>query len=109
MVGAAGALACPSYRGQDKSTTLMPDLVRTDQERGGQYAPIVLATNRDVSTIRSGQAHGDLPHRHCDPGEPLGYRASRPAPVAGDRHTICRAYLRLLIPEVRRMRAEIDA
>ena len=36
---------------RDKFTTHVPDLVRTDHETGGLYAPIVLTTNRDVSTI----------------------------------------------------------
>ncbi len=36
---------------RDKFTTHVPDLVRTDQETSGLYAPVVLTTNRDVSTI----------------------------------------------------------
>ena len=36
---------------RDKFTSHVPDLVRTDQEMSAQYAPIVLTTNRDVSTI----------------------------------------------------------
>ena len=36
---------------RDKFTQHVPDLVRTDGEMGGLYAPIVLTTNRDVSTI----------------------------------------------------------
>ncbi len=37
---------------RDKFTSHVPDLVRTDQEMSAQYAPIVLTTNRDVSTSR---------------------------------------------------------
>ena len=36
---------------RDKFTGHVPDLVRTDQEMSAQYAPVVLTTNRDVSTI----------------------------------------------------------
>ncbi|HEY6431679.1 MAG TPA: hypothetical protein VIZ17_06815, partial [Acetobacteraceae bacterium] len=36
---------------RDKFSTHVPDLVRTDHDMGGQYAPVVLTTNRDVSTI----------------------------------------------------------
>src|SRR5215470_16669556 len=36
---------------RDKFTTHVPDLVRTDQEMSASYAPIMLTTNRDVSSI----------------------------------------------------------
>jgi hypothetical protein len=36
---------------RDKFTSYVPDLVRTDQEVGSQYAPVVLTTNRDVASI----------------------------------------------------------
>jgi len=36
---------------RDKFSSHVPDLVRTDHEMSAQYAPVVLTTNRDVSTI----------------------------------------------------------
>ena len=36
---------------RDRFTRYVPDLVRTDQEGSGQYAPVVLTTNRDVTSI----------------------------------------------------------
>src|SRR5262249_44452925 len=36
---------------RDKFTSHVPDLVRTDQEMSATYAPIMLTTNRDVSSI----------------------------------------------------------
>ena len=96
---------------RDKFTTHVPDLVRTDQETAGQYAPVVLTTNRDVSAIPP-----DLTKRmvtcHIDAAIPenrsvterLARRAQREIGTA-----LYRTYLQHLIPKVRRMRAEIDA
>ncbi|HEX5327708.1 MAG TPA: phospholipase D family protein [Acetobacteraceae bacterium] len=96
---------------RDKFSSHVPDLVRTDQELGGQYAPVVLTTNRDVSTIPP-----DLTKRmvtcHIDAAIPenrsvterIARRAQREIGTA-----LYRAYLQRLIPEVRAMRAEIDA
>ncbi len=96
---------------RDKFSTHVPDLVRTDHEMGGQYAPVVLTTNRDVSTIPP-----DLTKRmvtcHIDAAIPenrsvterIARRAQREIGTA-----LYRAYLQRLIPEVRAMRAEIDA
>ncbi len=96
---------------RDKFTTHVPDLVRTDAEMGGLYAPIVLTTNRDVSTIPP-----DLTKRmvtcHIDAAIPenrsvterLARRAHKEIGTA-----LYRAYLQRLTPEVRAMRAEIDA
>ena len=96
---------------RDKFTQHVPDLVRTDAEMGGLYAPIVLTTNRDVSTIPP-----DLTKRmvtcHIDAAIPenrsvterLARRAHKEIGTA-----LYRAYLQRLIPEVRAMRAEIDA
>ncbi len=96
---------------RDKFTSHVPDLVRTDHETGGQYAPIVLTTNRDVSTIPP-----DLTKRmvtcHIDAAIPenrsvterIARRAQKEIGTA-----LYRAYLQRLIPEVRLMRAEIDA
>jgi hypothetical protein len=96
---------------RDKFTTHVPDLVRTDQDMTGGYAPVVLTTNRDVSTIPP-----DLTKRmvtcHIDAAIPenrsvterLARRAQKEIGTA-----LYRAYLQRLIPEVRAMRAEIDA
>jgi hypothetical protein len=96
---------------RDKFSSHVPDLVRTDQETAGQYAPVVLTTNRDVSTVPP-----DLTKRmvtcHIDAAIPenrsvterIARRAQREIGTA-----FYRAYLQRLIPEVRRMRAEIDA
>jgi hypothetical protein len=96
---------------RDKFTTHVPDLVRTDQEMSALYAPIVLTTNRDVSSIPP-----DLTKRmvtcHIDAAIPenrsvserIARRALRDIGTA-----LYRAYLQRLIPEVAGMRAEIDA
>ena len=96
---------------RDKFTSHVPDLVRTDQDMTGGYAPVVLTTNRDVSTIPP-----DLTKRmvtcHIDAAIPenrsvterLARRAQKEIGTA-----LYRAYLQRLIPEVRSMRAEIDA
>jgi hypothetical protein len=96
---------------RDRFTSHVPDLVRTDQEVGGQYAPIVLTTNRDVASIPP-----DLTKRmvtcHIDAAIPenrsVTERIARRAQT--DIGTaLYRAYLQRLIPAVRAMRAEIDA
>jgi hypothetical protein len=96
---------------RDKFTSHVPDLVRTDQETSAQYAPIVLTTNRDVSTIPP-----DLTKRmvtcHIDAAiaenrsvtESIGPRTQKEIGTA-----LYRAYLQRLIPEVSAMRADIDA
>jgi hypothetical protein len=96
---------------RDKFTSHVPDLVRTDQEMSAQYAPIVLTTNRDVSTIPP-----DLTKRmvtcHVDAAIPenrsvterMARRAQKDIGTA-----LYRAYLQRLIPEVSAMRADIDA
>jgi hypothetical protein len=96
---------------RDKFTTHVPDLVRTDQEMSGLYAPILITTNRDVSSIPP-----DLTKRmvtcHIDAAIPesrsvterLARRAQKYIGTASYR-----AYLQRIIPEVRKMRAELDA
>jgi len=96
---------------RDKFTSQVPDLVRTDNEMSGQYAPIVLTTNRDVSTIPP-----DLTKRmvtcHIDAAIPenrsvterIARRAQKEIGTA-----LYRAYLQRLMPQVRAMRADIDA
>jgi hypothetical protein len=96
---------------RDKFTSHVPDLVRTDQETGALYAPIVLTTNRDVATIPP-----DMTKRmvtcHIDAAIPenrsiterMARRAQKEIGTA-----LYRAYLQRLIPEVQAMRAEIDA
>lgn len=96
---------------RDKFTNHVPDLVRTDHETGGLYAPIVLTTNRDVSTIPP-----DLTKRmvtcHIDAAIPENRSVIERAARRAQREigtALYRAYLQRLIPEVRAMRAEIDA
>ena len=96
---------------RDKFSSHVPDLVRTDNEISAQYAPIVLTTNRDVSTIPP-----DLTKRmvtcHIDAAIPenrsvterIARRAQKDIGTA-----LYRAYLQRLMPEVRSMRADIDA
>ncbi len=96
---------------RDKFTSHVPDLMHTDQEMGGQYAPIVLTTNRDVSTIppdltkRMVPCHIDaaIPE-NCSVTERVARRAQKDIGTA-----LYRACLQRPIPEVRAMRAEIDA
>ena len=79
-------------------------------EMGGLYAPTVLTTNRDVSTIPP-----DLAKRmvtcHIDAAIPenrtIIERLARRAPKASGT-AVYRAYLQRLIPEVRAMRGRID-
>jgi hypothetical protein len=96
---------------RDKFTSHVPDLVRTDHETSARYAPIVLTTNRDVSTIPP-----DLTKRmvtcHIDAAIPenrsvterIARRAQKEIGTASYR-----AYPRRLIPHVSVMRADIDA
>jgi len=96
---------------RDKFTSHVPDLVRTDQEMSAQHAPIVLTTNRDVSTIPP-----DLTKRmvtcHIDAAIPenrsvterIARRAQKEIGTA-----LYRAYLQRLLPAVSEMRADIDA
>ncbi len=73
---------------RDKFTSHVPDLVRTDAEMGGLYAPIVPTTNRDVSTIppdlskRMVTCHIDaaIPENRSSPNAWPGGRTRRSAP-----------------------------
>jgi len=96
---------------RDKFTTHVPDLVRTDQEMSASYAPIMLTTNRDVSSIPP-----DLTKRmvtcHIDAAIPENRSVTERIARLALREigtALYRAYLQRLIPEVRAMRAEIDA
>ena len=96
---------------RDKFSAHVPDLVRTDQDVTGGYAPIVLTTNRDVSAIppdvskRMVTCHIDaaIPENRSTTEQPAR-RAQREVGTA-----LYRAYLQRLLPGVRAMRAEIDA
>jgi hypothetical protein len=96
---------------RDKFTSHVPDLVRTDQDMTGAYAPVVLTTNRDVSSIppdltkRMVTCHIDaaIPENRSVTGQ-LARRAQKEIGTA-----LYRAYLQRLIPAVRAMRADIDA
>jgi hypothetical protein len=96
---------------RDKFTSHVPDLVRTDQETSAQYAPIVLTTNRDVSTIPP-----DLTKRmvtcHIDAAIPENRSVTERIARSTQKDigtALYRTYLQRLIPEVAAMRAEIDA
>jgi hypothetical protein len=96
---------------RDKFTSHVPDLVRTDQETSAGYAPIVLTTNRDVSSIPP-----DLTKRmvtcHIDAAIPENRSVSERIARRAQREigtALYGAYLQRLIPEIRAMRAEIDA
>jgi hypothetical protein len=96
---------------RDKFTRYVPDLVRTDQEMSATYAPIVLTTNRDVSSIPP-----DLTKRmvtcHIDAAIPENRSATERIARLALREIgtdLYRAYLQQLIPQISAMRAEIDA
>jgi hypothetical protein len=94
---------------RDKFMTYVPDLVRTDHEVIGRYAPIVLTTNRDASAIppdltkRMVTCHIDaaIPENRAV-GERIARTAQREIGTA-----LYRAYLQHLLPAVRSMRAAI--
>jgi hypothetical protein len=96
---------------RDKFTSHVPDLVRTDHEMSACYAPIVLTTNRDVSSVPP-----DLTKRmvtcHIDAAIPENRSVTERIARVAQREigtSLYRAYLQRLIPEVRTMRAAIDA
>ena len=96
---------------RDRFTRHVPDLVRTDQEVGSQYAPVVLTTNRDVTSISP-----DLSKRmvtcHIDAAIPENRSVTERVARRAQNEigtALYRAYLQRLIPVVRAMRAEIDA
>ena len=96
---------------RDKFTSHVPDLVRTDHETSANYAPVVLTTNRDVSAIPP-----DLTKRmvtcHIDAAIPENRSVTERIARLALREigtALYRSYLQKLIPEIRAMRAEIDA
>lgn len=96
---------------RDKFTSHVPDLVRTDHEMSASYAPIVLTTNRDVSSIPP-----DLTKRmvtcHVDAAIPENRSVTERIARLALREigtALYRAYLQRLVPEVCAMRAMIDA
>ena len=96
---------------RDKFTSHVPDLVRTDHEMSACYAPIVLTTNRDVSSVPP-----DLTKRmvtcHIDAAIPENRSVTERIARVATREigtSLYRAYLQRLIPEVCAMRAAIDA
>ncbi len=95
---------------RDKFTEHVPSLVRTDQEIGGCYAPVVITTNKDVTAIPA-----DVSKRmvtcHIDAAIPenrsvTGTIARRV--LKGMGTALFRAYMQELIPQVRSMRAALD-
>src|SRR5260370_14370244 len=96
---------------RDKFTSHVPDLVRTDQEMSATYAPIMLTTNRDVSSIPPDLPKGRVTC-HIDAAIPENRSVTERIARLALREigtALYRAYLQRLIPEVRAMRAEIDA
>jgi hypothetical protein len=96
---------------RDRFTSHVPDLVRTDHEMSACYAPIVLTTNRDVNSVPP-----DLTKRmvtcHIDAAIPENRSVIERIARVAQREigtALYRAYLQRLIPEIRAMRASIDA
>jgi len=95
---------------RDKFTEHVPSLVRTDQEIGDCYSPVVITTNKDVTAIPA-----DVSKRmvtcHIDAAIPenrsvTGTIARRVLKGLGT--ALFRAYMLELIPQVREMRAALD-
>jgi hypothetical protein len=96
---------------RDRFSKYIPDLVKTDQEASGAYAPIVVTTNKDVTTIspdltkRMVTCHINAAiNENRSVAEQMGRRIEGAIGTA-----LYRAYLQRFIPEVRTMRAAIDA
>ncbi len=95
---------------RDKFTEHVPGLVRTDQDLGDCYAPVIITTNKDVTAIPA-----DVSKRmvacHIDAAIPenrsvTGTIARRL--LKGMGTALFRAYMTELIPQVRLMRAALD-
>ena len=96
---------------RDRFMRYVPDLVRTDQEGSGQYAPVVLTTNREVTSISPDLTKRMVTcHINAAISENRSVTERNPRRAQNEIGTaLYRAYLQRLIPEVRAMRAEIDA
>jgi hypothetical protein len=94
---------------RDRFTREVPDLVKFDRERAGQYAPIVISTNKQVSAVSP-----DIRKRAvaCLIDAAIPDRHSRSFEVAHRAHarmgtSLYKAYLQKLLPLVSEMRAAI--
>jgi hypothetical protein len=94
---------------RDRFTREVPDLVKFDRERAGQYAPIVISTNKQVSAVSP-----DIRKRAvaCLIDAAIPDRHSRSFEIAHRAHahmgtTLYKVYLQKLLPLVSEMRAAI--
>jgi len=94
---------------RDRFTREVPDLVKFDRERAGQYAPIVISTNKQVSAVSP-----DIRKRAvaCLIDAAIPDRHSRSFEIAHRAHArmgtnLYKAYLRKLLPLVSGMRAAV--
>lgn len=94
----------------ERMSKYVPDMVRTDHDMAESYAPIVLTTNKDVTSIPS-----DLTKRmvtcHIDASLPDSRALQTESPRRLQKEigtALYRQYLTLMLPQVRAMRAEMD-
>lgn len=94
---------------RDRFTGEVPDLVKFDRERAGQYAPIVISTNKQVSAVSP-----DIRKRAvaCLIDAAIPDRHSRSFEIAHRAHarmgtSLYKVYLQQLLPLVPEMRATI--
>lgn len=94
---------------RERFTSQVPDLVKFDRERAGQYAPIVISTNKQVSAVSP-----DIRKRAvaCLIDAAIPDRHSRSFEIAHRAHArmgtnLYKAYLQKLLPLVLEMRAVI--
>lgn len=94
----------------DRMSKYVPDMVRTDRDMAECYAPIVLTTNKDVTSISA-----DLTKRmvtcHIDASLPDSRALQTESPRRLQKEigtALYRRYLTLMFPRVRDMRIEMD-
>jgi hypothetical protein len=95
---------------RDRFTREVPDLVKFDRERAGQYAPIVISTNKQVSAVSPdirkravvSLIDAAIPDRHSRSFE-IAHRAHARVGTA-----LYKAYLQKLLPLVSEMRMAIS-
>lgn len=94
----------------DRMSKYVPDMVRTDWDMAECYAPIVLTTNKDVTSISA-----DLTKRmvtcHIDASLPDSRALQTESPRRLQKEigtALYRRYLTLMFPRVRDMRIEMD-
>ena len=94
----------------DRMGKYVPDMVRTDHDMAERYAPIVLTTNKDVTSISA-----DLTKRmvtcHIDASLPDSRALQTESPRRLQKEigtALYRQYLTLMLPQIRAMRIEMD-